>query len=324
MQTTIALFDGTILRRASLDALRKLDPRHLIRNPVIFVTEVVAILVTLLALRDALAGNTFGFQASVAAWLWLTVLFATFAEAVAEGRGKARAASLRASHGDTMARWVPNPDDPAITAPRAAAELKRGDHVLVEAGEIIPSDGEIIQGIASVNESAVTGESAPVIREAGGDRSAVTGGTLVVSDRILVRITAEAGGTFLDRMIAMVEGAARQKTPNEIALDILLAGMTIIFLIAVVTLVGFASHGGGAPSVVVLAALLVTLIPTTIGGLLSAIASRGWTAWCASTCWPPRAVQWRRQAMWMCCCSTRPAPSPSATARRRPSSRHRA
>jgi K+-transporting ATPase ATPase B chain len=275
MQTTIALFDGTILRRASLDALRKLDPRHLIRNPVIFVTEVVAILVTLLALRDALAGNTVGFQASVAAWLWLTVLFATFAEAVAEGRGKARAASLRASRGDTMARWVPNPDDPAITAPRAAAELKRGDHVLVEAGEIIPSDGEIIQGIASVNESAVTGESAPVIREAGGDRSAVTGGTLVVSDRILVRITAEAGGTFLDRMIAMVEGASRQKTPNEIALDILLAGMTIIFLIAVVTLVGFASYSGEAPSVVVLAALLVTLIPTTIGGLLSAIGIAG-------------------------------------------------
>ncbi len=275
MQTSIALFDGAILRRAALEAVLKLNPRHLVRNPVIFVTEVVSILVTILAVRDAVAGNAFGFQASVAAWLWLTVLFATFAEAVAEGRGKARAASLRASRGDTMARFVPMPDDTTLTIPRAAAELKRGDHVLVEAGEIIPSDGEIVQGIASVNESAVTGESAPVIREAGGDRSAVTGGTLVVSDRILVRITAEAGGTFLDRMIAMVEGASRQKTPNEIALDILLAGMTIIFLIAVVTLVAFASYSGAAPSVVVLAALLVTLIPTTIGGLLSAIGIAG-------------------------------------------------
>jgi potassium-transporting ATPase ATP-binding subunit len=275
MQSTIALFDGAILRQAAIDAVRKLNPRHLVRNPVIFVTEVVSILVTILAVRDALAGNAFGFQASVAAWLWLTVLFATFAEAVAEGRGKARAASLRAARGDTMARFVPMPDDTTLTIPRAAAELKRGDHVLVEAGEIIPSDGEIVHGIASVNESAVTGESAPVIREAGGDRSAVTGGTLVVSDRILVRITAEAGGTFLDRMIAMVEGASRQKTPNEIALDILLAGMTIIFLIAVVTLVGFASYSGEAPSVVVLAALLVTLIPTTIGGLLSAIGIAG-------------------------------------------------
>ncbi|WP_431282498.1 potassium-transporting ATPase subunit KdpB [Humitalea sp. 24SJ18S-53] len=275
MQSSFALFDGAILRGAAIDAVLKLNPRHLVRNPVIFVTEAVAILVTLLALRDALAGNPFGFQAGIAAWLWLTVLFATFAEAVAEGRGKARAASLRAARGDTMARFVPLPEDTTLTIPRAAADLKRGDHVLVEAGEIIPSDGEVVQGIASVNESAVTGESAPVIREAGGDRSAVTGGTLVVSDRILVRITAEAGGTFLDRMIAMVEGASRQKTPNEIALDILLAGMTIIFLIAVVTLVGFASYSGAAPSVVVLAALLVTLIPTTIGGLLSAIGIAG-------------------------------------------------
>jgi K+-transporting ATPase ATPase B chain len=275
MQSSPALFDGAILRGAARDAVLKLNPAKLVRNPVIFVTEVVSILVTLLALRDAWAGQAWGFQASVAAWLWLTVLFATFAEAVAEGRGKARAASLRASRGETVARWVPNPDDPAMTAPRAAADLRRGDHVLVEAGEIIPSDGEVVQGIASVNESAVTGESAPAIREAGGDRSAVTGGTLVVSDRILVRITAEAGGTFLDRMIAMVEGAARRKTPNEIALDILLAGMTIIFLLAVVTLVGFASHSGVAPSVVVLSALLVTLIPTTIGGLLSAIGIAG-------------------------------------------------
>jgi len=275
MPTVPALFDSAIIRQAAFDAARKLDPRHLVRNPVIFATEVVSILVTLLAVRDVLAGDPWGFQAGVAAWLWLTVVFATFAEAVAEGRGKARAASLRAARADTMARFVPMPDDITLTIPRAAAELRRGDHVLVAAGEIIPSDGEVIQGIASVNESAVTGESAPVIREAGGDRSAVTGGTLVVSDSILVRITAEAGGTFLDRMIAMVEGASRQKTPNEIALDILLAGMTIIFLITVVTLVGFASYSGAAPSVVVLAALLVTLIPTTIGGLLSAIGIAG-------------------------------------------------
>ncbi|MCK8786290.1 potassium-transporting ATPase subunit KdpB [Roseomonas sp. NAR14] len=270
-----SLLDGAILRRATAEAFRKLDPRTLLRNPVIFVTEVVAALVTVLALRDAAIGHAVAFQAGIAAWLWLTVLFATFAEAVAEGRGKARAESLRRARGETMARWVPNPADPAITAPRAAAALGRGDHVLVEAGELIPSDGEVVQGIASVNEAAITGESAPVIREAGGDRSAVTGGTLVVSDRILVRITAEPGATFLDRMIAMVEGAARQKTPNEIALDILLAGMTIVFLIAVATLVGFASWNGAPPSVTVLAALLVTLIPTTIGGLLSAIGIAG-------------------------------------------------
>lgn len=275
MATAPALLDSAILRAAAVSAFGKLNPASLVRNPVIFVTEIVSILVTILAIRDAWVGAAWQFPAAVAAWLWLTVLFATFAEAVAEGRGKARAASLRASRGETTARWVPNPADLVITAPRAASELRLGDHVLVEAGEIIPSDGEIVQGIASVNESAVTGESAPVIREAGGDRSAVTGGTLVVSDRILVRITAEAGGTFLDRMIAMVEGASRQKTPNEIALDILLAGMTLIFLVAVVTQVGFASYSGEAPSVVVLAALLVTLIPTTIGGLLSAIGIAG-------------------------------------------------
>jgi len=273
--TQTSILDGAILRRAVLDAVIKLSPARLVRNPVIFVTEVVSILVTLLAIRDAVGGQPFGFQAGIAAWLWLTVLFATFAEAVAEGRGKARAASLRASRGDTQANWVPNPADPAIHAPRPASLLQRGDHVLVRAGELIPSDGEIVRGIASVNEAAVTGESAPVIREAGGDRSAVTGGTLVVSDSIVIRITAAPGDTFLDRMIAMVEGASRQKTPNEIALDILLAGMTIIFLIAVVTLAGLASYNGEPPSVTILAALLVTLIPTTIGGLLSAIGIAG-------------------------------------------------
>ncbi|NGM21594.1 potassium-transporting ATPase subunit KdpB [Roseomonas stagni] len=269
------MLDRALLLRAMLDALRKLDPRRLVRNPVIFVTEIVAILVTLLAGRAALLGEPFGFQASIALWLWLTVLFATFAEAVAEGRGRAQADSLRRTRSDTPARLLLRADDRTLWQPRAATELRVGDIVLVEAGDLIPSDGEVVEGIASVNEAAVTGESAPVIRESGGDRSAVTGGTLVVSDWIVVRITAAAGSTFLDRMIGLVEGAARQKTPNEIALDILLAGMTIIFLIAVATLVGFASWNGQPPSVPVLAALLVTLIPTTIGGLLSAIGIAG-------------------------------------------------
>ena len=273
--SSASLVDGPILRRAAGDAFRKLNPATLARNPVIFVTEVVAALVTVLAVRDAAAGQPWAFQAGIAAWLWLTVLFATFAEAVAEGRGKARADSLRRGKGEVTANFVPNPGDETVVTPRAASELKRGDHVLVRAGELIPSDGEVVRGVASVNEAAITGESAPVIREAGGDRSAVTGGTLVVSDGILIRITADAGSTFLDRMIAMVEGASRQKTPNEIALDILLAGMTIIFLVAVATLVGLASWNGKPPSVTVLAALLVTLIPTTIGGLLSAIGIAG-------------------------------------------------
>ena len=271
----VVLADRALLARAAVDAFRKLDPRHLIRNPVIFVTEVVALLVTILALRAGGAGQPFAFQAGIAAWLWLTVLFATFAEAVAEGRGRAQADSLRRTRTEARARLLARPDDLTQWQPRAATELRVGDIVLVEAGDLIPSDGEVIQGIASVNEAAVTGESAPVIRESGGDRSAVTGGTLVVSDRIVVRITAAPGSTFLDRMISLVEGASRQKTPNEIALDILLAGMTIIFLIAVATLVGLASWNGQPPSVAVLSALLVTLIPTTIGGLLSAIGIAG-------------------------------------------------
>jgi K+-transporting ATPase ATPase B chain len=269
------MLDRALLLRATLDALRKLDPRRLVRNPVIFVTEIVAILVTLLAARAALLGEPSGFQGGIALWLWLTVLFATFAEAVAEGRGRAQADSLRRTRSDTPAKLLLRADDRALWQPRAATELHPGDIVLVEAGDLIPSDGEVMEGIASVNEAAVTGESAPVIRESGGDRSAVTGGTLVVSDWIVVRITAAPGSTFLDRMIGLVEGANRQKTPNEIALDILLAGMTIIFLVAVATLVGFAAWNGRPPSVAVLAALLVTLIPTTIGGLLSAIGIAG-------------------------------------------------
>ena len=271
----IALFDGAILRRAAFDALRKLDPRRLIRNPVIFVTEVVALLVATLGVRNIALGAPASFALSIAAWLWLTVLFATFAEAVAEGRGRARAESLRRSRSDTMAKLLADPADRTRHTPAPASSLRQGAVVLVEAGDLIPSDGEVIEGVASVNESAVTGESAPVIREAGGDRSAVTGGTLVVSDWLVLRITAEPGATFLDRMIGLVEGASRRKTPNEIALDILLAGLTIIFLIAVVTLVGLARYSGTELGVPVLAALLVTLIPTTIGGLLSAIGIAG-------------------------------------------------
>jgi K+-transporting ATPase ATPase B chain len=267
--------DPAILSRAALDSLCKLNPVRLLRNPVIFCTEVVSALVTILAIRAAVLGEPWGFQAGIAVWLWLTVLFATFAEAVAEGRGRAQADSLRATRTTTQAKLLARPDDRSLWLPRAATELQPGDLVLVEAGDLIPSDGEVAQGIASVNEAAVTGESAPVIRESGGDRSAVTGGTLVVSDWIVVRITAAPGSTFLDRMITLIEGAARQKTPNEIALDILLAGMTIVFLITVATLVGLASWNGQPPGVPVLAALLITLIPTTIGGLLSAIGIAG-------------------------------------------------
>ena len=274
----INLFDSAIIGRAARDAFGKLDPRQLMRNPVIFVTEVVAVLTTVLGVRDLfvhLPGNPASFALAIAAWLWLTVLFATFAEAVAEGRGRARAESLRRSRTEMVAKHLPNPDDPAIWRQRPASDLRRGDVVLVETSDLIPLDGEIIQGIASVNESAITGESAPVIREAGGDRSAVTGGTQVVSDFLVVRITADPGQTFIDRMIRLVEGAERRKTPNEIALDILLAGLTIVFLFAVTTLVGFGHYSSTLLPVPVLAALLVTLIPTTIGGLLSAIGIAG-------------------------------------------------
>ncbi|GLR69041.1 potassium-transporting ATPase ATP-binding subunit [Acidocella aquatica] len=272
---TISLFDAGIIHRAALDSLLKLNPASLARNPVIFVTEIVAALVSVTAVEAIVTRHPFGFALVIAIWLWLTVIFATFAEAVAEGRGRARAESLKHARSDTMAKLLFDSHDRALYKPTHAPDLYRGDVVLVEAGDLIPSDGEVIEGVASVNESAVTGESAPVVREAGGDRSAVTGGTLVVSDWLVVRITADAGATFLDRMIALVEGAARRKTPNEIALNILLAGLTLIFLIAVVTLVGFGSYSGTKFTIPVLAALLVCLIPTTIGGLLSAIGIAG-------------------------------------------------
>jgi len=272
------LFNPAILRQAALDSVLKLNPRELVRNPVIFVTEVVAALVTIVFVRELLTHTgTPLFTGQIAAWLWFTVLFANLAEAVAEGRGKAQADALRSSRSDTTAKLLlglnQGLDD--IWRPRSAIDLKVGDLVLVEAGDIIPADGDVVEGIASVNESAVTGESAPVIRESGGDRSAVTGGTVVLSDWIKVRVTAVQGSSFLDRMIALVEGAERQKTPNELALSILLSGMTLIFLIAVVTLWGLAGYSGTVVPVTVLVALLVTLIPTTIGGLLSAIGIAG-------------------------------------------------
>jgi K+-transporting ATPase ATPase B chain len=272
------LLDRSILRRAATDAIRKLAPQKLVRNPVMFVTGVVAALVTLIFLRDAATGQGgLLFTGQIAAWLWFTVLFANFAEAVAEGRGRAQADALRRTRSDTMAKLMLHPDDTQDDPwePKPAQDLVAGDVVLVEAGDTIPADGEVIQGIASVNESAITGESAPVVRESGGDRSAVTGGTVVLSDWIIVRITAVAGSSFLDRMIALVEGAERQKTPNELALSILLSGMTLILLITVTTLWGIADYSSTEVSVTVLVALLVTLIPTTIGGLLSAIGIAG-------------------------------------------------
>ncbi|HWK38789.1 MAG TPA: potassium-transporting ATPase subunit KdpB [Hyphomicrobium sp.] len=270
-----AALDSTLVRRAIIDAFRKLDPRLLIKNPVIFVTAVVSALVTVLFIRDLLTGQPANFSGQIAVWLWFTVLFANFAEAVAEGRGRAQADALRKTRTETMAHRLTDEKNQEQYDTVPALDLRPGDVVIVSAGELIPGDGEIIEGVASVNEAAVTGESAPVIREAGGDRSAVTGGTTILSDWIVVRITSSPGSSFLDRMIALVEGAARQKTPNEIALNILLAGMTIVFLIAVVTLTGLGAYSGTSVAVTVLVALLVTLIPTTIGGLLSAIGIAG-------------------------------------------------
>jgi potassium-transporting ATPase ATP-binding subunit len=261
-----SLWDRAILLCAARDGLLKLDPRHMKGNPVMFVVEIGSVLVTALAIKDPSV-----FAWLVAIWLWFTVLFATFAEAVAEGRGKAQADELRTMRAETIAH---RRRDRALEDVPSSA-LRLGDEVVVSAGEVIPADGTVIEGIASVDESAITGESAPVIRESGGDRSAVTGGTRVLSDQIVVQVTAQPGQSFLDRMIALVEGAERQKTPNEIALNILLAGLTIVFLLAVVTLQPFAIYSGAEQDVIVLVALLVCLIPTTIGGLLSAIGIAG-------------------------------------------------
>jgi K+-transporting ATPase ATPase B chain len=271
-----ALADPKIIVPAIGSAFAKLDPRVLMKNPVMFVVEVVAALTTVLFLRDlAVGGENLGFSFQIILWLWFTVLFANFAEAVAEGRGKAQADTLRRTRTETLAKRLVLPDDRKVFEKVPAEDLHPGEIVVVEAGDIIPSDGEVIEGVASVNEAAVTGESAPVIRESGGDRSAVTGGTQVISDWIVVRIMAAPGSTFLDRMIKLVEGAERQKTPNEIALNILLAGLTLIFLLAVATIPSFARYAGGSIPIVVLVALFVTLIPTTIGALLSAIGIAG-------------------------------------------------
>ncbi len=265
--TPTSMFSAQLVVPAIGDAFRKLNPRELVKNPVLFTTAVVALLLTALL---AIGGENLPipFQLQLIVWLWLTVLFGTFAEALAEGRGRAQAASLRAAKSELTARL---PDGKIVPA----SQLQKGQVVMVQTGDLIPADGEVIEGVASVNESAITGESAPVIREAGGDRSAVTAGTRVISDQIKVRVTQEPGQGFLDRMIALVEGAERQKTPNEIALTILLVGLTIIFLIAVATIPGFASYAGGGIPVAVLAALLITLIPTTIAALLSAIGIAG-------------------------------------------------
>ena len=270
----LSLFDPTIVRPAIWGSFRKLSPRDVIRNPVMFVVEVGALLTTIEFFRDIVASHRatpLWFTGLVSLWLWFTVLFANFAEAVAEGRGKAQAASLRKMRKDVEARKLVNGHEEKV----AASTLRRGDTVVVEAGQYIPGDGEVVEGIASVDESAITGESAPVIRESGGDRSAVTGGTRVLSDRIVVRITANPGESFLDRMISLVEGAARQRTPNEIALHILLVGLTVVFLFACVTLVPMAVYSGVHLSTTAVVALLVCLIPTTIGGLLSAIGIAG-------------------------------------------------
>src|SRR3954470_23451264 len=288
VRATTSMLDASIMRRAVVDSFTKLNPRHMMRNPVMFVVEVGSVLTTVLFFTNlsSTSADENVFAALVAAFLWFTVLFANFAEAVAEGRGKAQADTLRKTRSETMANRR-RADGTLQAGP--GTQLDVGDEVVVVAGEMIPSDGDVVAGIASIDESAITGESAPVIREAGGDRSAVTGGTRVLSDQVVVRITARPGETFLDRMIALVEGASRQKTPNEIALNILLAGLTIIFLLATVTLQPFAIYSNAEQELIVLIALLVCLIPTTIGGLLSAIGIAGMDRLPPG---PPRAPAW--------------------------------
>jgi len=275
-----AVWDARIVRRAAWDSVLKLNPRTMMRNPVMFVVEVGSVVTT--ALLFHAPRESFAFNLQITLWLWFTVLFANFAEAMAEGRGKAQADTLRKARSETQAnRMLANGQKEVVPS----SELRTGDLVLASAGDFIPGDGEIIEGVASVDESAITGESAPVIREAGGDRSAVTGGTRVLSDWIKIRITSNPGETFLDRMIALVEGAERQKTPNEIALNILLAGLTIIFLLAVVTLQPFAIYAGSPQTVFVLVSLLVCLIPTTIEDCCRRSGSRAWTVSSSTTSW---------------------------------------
>src|ERR1700693_4160681 len=271
-----SLWNPAILRQSALDSFRKLDPRLMVKNPVMLVVEIGSVLTTVLLIQGLIQHQgSFAFNLQITLWLWFTVLFANFAEAMAEGRGKAQADTLRKAKGETTAIRLKSASKDAEREQVSSAALRSGDIIYVEAGFYIPGDGEVIEGVASVDESAITGESAPVIREAGGDRSAVTGGTKVLSDWIMVKITSNPGETFLDRMIALVEGAQRQKTPNEIALSILLSGLTIIFLLAVATLQPIAVYSKAPQTVFVLVSLLVCLIPTTIGGLLSAIVIAG-------------------------------------------------
>src|SRR6267154_880148 len=277
VRKSLTLFDSALLGPAVADSFRKLSPRVQIRNPVMFVVYIGSLLTSVLFVQ-ALRGQgeaPAGFIFAVTAWLWFTVLFANFAEALAEGRSKAQAASLRGLKQSVSAKKLRSAKSRSDWASPPAPQLRKGDFFLVETGDVIPADGVVVEGVASVDESAITGESAPVVRESGGDRSAVTGGTKVLSDWLVIRITANPGETFIDRMIALVEGATRQKTPNEIALTILLSALTIIFLLAVVTLQPFAVYAGTSLSVPVLVSLLVCLIPTTIGGLLSAIGIAG-------------------------------------------------
>ena len=319
-----SLFDGPLLRAACADALRKLSPRTQWANPVMFVVYLGAILTSLLWLQSLAAaepGNT-GFTLAIALWLWFTVLFANFAEALAEGRSRAQAASLHGMKRDTVAKVLQQPQHGSAWIPMRASELRKGVVLLVEAGDVIALDGTVIDGVASVDESAITGESAPVIREAGGDFSSVTGGTRVLSDWLVVEVTVNPGESFLDRMISMVESAKRQKTPNELALTILLVGLTLVFLLVIVPLWPFSAFAvaqagsGTVVGIAVLVALLVCLIPTTSGGLLSAIGVAGMSRMMPANVIATSAALWRLRAMWTCCCSTRPAPSPWATARR--------
>src|ERR1700759_4121176 len=268
-----SLWNPAILRQSAVDSFRKLDPRLMVKNPVMLVVEIGSVLTSVLLIQGLITHQgSFAFNLQITLWLWFTVLFANFAKAMAEGRGKAQADTLRKARAETQANKLRSDGTTEICA---SSKLRSGDVVVVVAGEFIPGDGEVCEGVASVDESAITGESAPVIRESGGDRSAVTGGTRVLSDSIYVRITSNPGEKFLERMIRLLEGAARQKTPNEIALNILLAGLTIIFLLAVVTLQPFAVYSGAPQTIFVLVSLLVCLIPTPIGGLLSAIGIAG-------------------------------------------------
>jgi len=325
-----SMFEPAFVKPALWEAFARLAPQVQWKNPVMFVCYVGAILTTGLFIQ-ALTGKgeaPAGYIFAVSLWLWFTVLFANFAEAVAEGRGKAQAAALRATRKDISAKKLLEPRRTSTKLLVKATQIERSDIVLVEAGDTIPLDGEVIEGVASVNEAAITGESAPVIREAGGDFSSVTGGTVVISDWLIVRITAKPGESFLDRMIAMVEGAKRQKTPNEIALTVLLVVMTLVFLLACATLLPFSIYAvetakqGSVVSITTLVALLVCLIPTTIGALLSAIGIAGMGRMIAKNviAMSGRAVE--AAATWTCCCSTRPAPSPWATGRRPTSCRH--